>query len=434
MEYEQWQYVQIGLSLALAVFVWVTIRRRQIAVDEVPFVWMVIAYAMASPLANLIHWSNGEYKAAGNVITYSDYDQATVWWCASLIVTVGAYLQWLRSEKRVRAAPESKTSTPNRSGAYIKALIVVAVLYMLNPFRGTDFGILNAQRLSDMRMGGLMVSGMIFIVFATLAVSLLRYAPLVGLLAILVATWVYVQGGSKGMGALYMLFAAAWVWRQRHERPWNRLAKPAVVGFLLLAAVALPAGVGVRGGGTVSLADSFKPAVGRFTFQEVASVVWSFPDWRISFAPAYVQNVLLGSIPGFLFPGKPLNPSYQITALYYGGVEVASSASPAFFGVILMVVQDWLYWPALMLVTFLVFKMDKFFFRSVRAGQVRFDGEWLYFTGLMALFEVNYVTFSYQIILAFTWHYLLNRKRKTPKLSKQGVTCQTTSLASHKAP
>ena len=411
MEFPQWQYAQIGLSLALAVLVWITIRRRQIAMDEVPFVWVVIGYAIASALANLVHWNSGDYRAVGSVITSSDYGQATVWWCASLMVTIIAYLQWLKSEKRVRASPERKTSIPNRGGPYMLALIVVAVLYMSNPFRGVDFGTQNAPSVSDMRIGGLLVGGMIFVVFATLAVSLLRYAPLVGLSATLAAIWVYIQAGSKGMGAVYALYAATWVWRHRHQRPWKYLAKPVVGAFLLLAAVALPAGVGVRAGVTVSLAQSLSHAVGRFTLQDVASVVWSSPDWRISFAPVYVQSTLLGFIPGFIFPEKPFNPTYQITALYYG-VERPTSASPALFGAVLIVVQDWLYWPALMLITFLVFKMDKSLCRSMRAARVRFDYEWLYFTGLVALFEMNVVVGSVQIIFAFAWRYLLTGTRR----------------------
>jgi len=423
MDYAQWQYFQVSLSSALAIYVFLTVRRRQIGIIQAPYVWVVIGYGIVSPLSNLIRWSTNDFVSL-NTIAASDYDQASLVWCASLILTVGVYVWRLESEKRVSTISNERLAIPNRANSYTIGLIALTVLYLLNPVRGNDFGTLEPRSMNDLSVGGLLVGAILFNVIATFAAILLRYSTWSGLLATSAVAWAYSQSGSKGIVAVYLLYMVVNILRQPRQGLWRHLAKPLALVVLLSIVIALPAAVERRSGETVSLAAALQAAGGRFTQQDVFSVLWAFPDWRQSFARTYVEGNLLGFVPGVLFPDKPFNPAYQITNLFFGGAGPISAASPSLFGALLIVFQDWLYWPILLLATSLICKMDWLLCRSQRGEKSRFDYEWLYISSLVALFETSFVVASYQLIITFAWWYLLTRGSRIHEVITQGANSQ----------
>ena len=119
---------------------------------------------------------------------------------------------------------------------------------------------------------------------------------------------------------------------------------------------------------------------------------------------------VLGFLPGFLFPDKPLNPAYEITTtLWLSRSRLAST--PAWFGSLLMLVQDWLYWPALGIASWLMCKLDGLICRSSDSEGIRLDYEWLYIQSLVMIFEATYVVAVYQIAIIILWRFLAARAR-----------------------
>jgi len=264
-----------------------------------------------------------------------------------------------------------------------------------------------------MAIGGLLVSAFIVNTLATVAVCLLRYKFPIGLLAISLVTWLYTHSGSKGMSAMYLLYLATVVWRHRYQIRLGVLSWLLILGLLVFITIALPLGVKSRYGGSYSFIEAAAIAVGRYTQQDVSAVLWSFSEWREAFAKSYVVDNLLSFFPGFLFAGKPMNPAYAINALYFGGGGPISAASPSLFGAILIVTQEWLYWPVLLLTLIIIYKLDTFFCRHPQVRVLRFDYEWLYFYTLMVLFEATFVIAFGQLLIVFVWRQFLSRQSKT---------------------
>jgi hypothetical protein len=266
------------------------------------------------------------------------------------------------------------------------------------------------QSLGEIAIGGLLVNAFIVNTLATVAVCLLRYKFLVGLLAISLVTWLYTTFGSKGMSAIYLLYLTTVFWRHRYQMRLGVLSWLFIFGSLVFFAIALPLGVKSRYGGSYSFIEAAAVAVGRYTQQDVSAVLWSFSEWRKAFAKSYFVDNLLSFIPGFLFAGKPINPAYAINALYFGGSGPISAASPSLFGAIIIVTQEWLYWPVLLIVLIIIYKLDEFFCRHPKVRVLRFDYEWLYFYTLTLLFEATFTLALGQLFIVFLWRRLLMKR------------------------
>jgi len=430
MKYPDIQYIQFALSMALGFLAWVIIRRIGTSWDKAPFVWVITGYGAFSAISNLIRWELFDHTALW-VITEDLYLYATLWWCASLIVSVLAYLWMLNQlEKRVSTSVQcqavvngvhrasARVPLSHRVRFYIVAGIFLALLYLLNPFGKKDLGILAPKSIDSMAQGGLLIGSFIFNTLAAVAVCLLRYSPMVGLLAVSGVVWQYTGSGSKGLSVMYLLYLATFVWHQRRQKRWRIISLIVTVGLLASIIVVLPIAISARYGGRYFFTEALPILLGRFTQQDAAAVLWASPTWRASFAPLYIKHTLLSFIPGFLFRGKPINPAYEINALYFGGVGIISAASPSLFGAILIVVKEWLYWPTLILIIFIICKLDAFFCRHPLVEDTRFDYGWLYFYTLVVLFEATFVMAFVQLAIVFVWRQFLSKQIKTTSAFK----------------
>jgi hypothetical protein len=150
----------------------------------------------------------------------------------------------------------------------------------------------------------------------------------------------------------------------------------------------------------VSLLDGLGAALGRFTMQDVGAVIYANEAWREGFQRTYLSDNLLAFIPGMFFPGKPLNPSYEINALYYNGISVISSAAPSLFGALLIATGNWLYWPALAIVVWLLGKSEQYFVRTAAPAD---DFSWLIVFSFALLLEGVYVAPVLFFAVAYSW-------------------------------
>ena len=197
--YVEFQYIQVALCAILAVLARAT-SARHINASRVMFVWVIIGYGFVCSISNIVRF-NKEQVTALFTLSTSDYATASLWWCAyASVLHVGVYLWWLTRENSTPMGSESETRIPNGAVIYTLAFFVLVALHFLNPFRGVDFGIFNASSQGDLKVGGLLVGIVLLNILGAVAVSLLRYARLVGLLACLAVTWMYAQTGSKRVG------------------------------------------------------------------------------------------------------------------------------------------------------------------------------------------------------------------------------------------
>ncbi|MGD0693668.1 MAG: hypothetical protein ABSB82_02320 [Terriglobia bacterium] len=417
MDYPTLQVFQLILCGILFFSARRYLRRSRISFSEAPVLIVLIGYFFVCALSNLFRYEAGVYVAV-DTISDGSYFAATLWWCLSVVLTWAVYLATARRLCRWRTKQRgteqsgpasSKENVPLSAYKYYGgALVLILVTIYFNPFSGRQYGIFEPRSLGELEVGGLLIEGVLFAIFSGLAIALTRGALFWAIPCLAIAGWQFAISGSKGMAAVFVGYLAAYFWRFRRLPQLRGRATLLAIALGLAIVPALLVGVQHRfHDPNVTIADAFAGSLGRFTQQDVASVLWTASDWRNSFRSEYIRDNIRSFLPGFLFPDKPINPGYYINQMYVGSGGPVSAASASFFGSLLIVAPGWAYWVVLTPIAVLLGALDWFFSNPASVGDLRFHYEWLYIVDLVGWFETTYVSALAILVALALWRYSL---------------------------
>jgi hypothetical protein len=404
------------------------LRFRKISIYQYSFFLVIHAYNVLSSISNLIRFSlNHHYSLS--VISEQDYIAASIWWAGSIFLFSVAYLG---AKVRIsdRAIPLSRDQRRNdgavgqnepikpRLFTYLVVLVVVLLIKIFNPFASVEFGTQTAQSLGDLQVGGSLIDGLLTYVYTALALAILPLSPLFGLPAFLVGIYFLLSTGSKGMAAGYVIFAYLLFSKRRNNLLVKTKKRPAVIGGLIAlvaSATLLTLASRIRFGvADISVTDALTAAVGRFTQQDVAAVIYTLDDWRERFQVDYVMGNIMAFIPGFLNFAKPINPAYEINAVYGGSF---TAASPSIFGALLIAFGSIMYWPVLTLIASAASWLDTKLIK-LQPYSISRDYSWLVLHLYLAITEANFVIAVCLITFIGVWHAAMSpsAKKQSPRL------------------
>jgi hypothetical protein len=414
ISYLQLQLMQIVFGLVLFGVIYSRLRKRGTPISQVPFLIVLIGYVLASAISNALRELTYDWTALRKIGAL-DYLVATVWWCASVCLTVVFYFAGSHSKfGRVKkpwaehaAAPMvMKTLSLARTPYIIVGFLVLGSIY-LNPFRNTDFGVLTARSESDLVVGGLLTASLLAALFSGISIPLFLSNIWLGLGAVGISIVLFVGTGSKGMAPIFLLMTV-WTLIRYRSLPTLRQSRYLFRLLLPLFALSIPLVLlySVRNRfqtDSIDLTQAISAALGRFTQQDVAAVIQQSGTWREAFREEYLRGVILSFVPGFLWPGKPINPAYAINSLYSYGF---TAASPSLFGSLLIGTSDWAYWLVLPVISYGIGIFDNYF-AGTRSAEIRVHYEWYLIYSWCALFEGNWVIWVVQILTLLLWRWVL---------------------------
>ena len=296
------------------------------------------------------------------------------------------------------------------------ATVLVAGLY-LNPFRGRDYGVLNATDVYDLSTGGLLVSGILLFLLSAVTIPLLICRSILGLGFLLISLWLLLGTGSKAIGVVYFVVTCLELFRAGGKF-WTKCGRwrlsvtniflmgTAAIAVAAICAALLAKSVSKRYGGEhVAVTAAASAAVGRFTQQELACLIHAEDDWREKFARTYIVDTVLSFVPGFVWHGKPKNPAYEINSLMGRGF---TAASPFLFGAIFLACDGHAYWPLLVIVAVLLGGIDRLLSGRREVDFTDHIFWYLLYTNAM-LFEGNFVIWLIQLFILVLWVAWLRR-------------------------
>ena len=416
-DYALLQWIQIGASAVMLLVGRAFLKINSRTLTEAPFLPVVSGYIAASAMSNLIRYRTDDITALRG-ITEKEYSEATSWWLCSAALFLFVYLLIvsLLGARPSRGADRVMNLLKGMRSRYIFVVIVLLVSYFLNPFRLRDYGVLTATTSADLQVGGLLISGFLtqLIAAVSLPIALARLWSGLPFLAISVA--ILLATGSKAIAAVYVVvcgFKAHTTERsstrfsglKRKIRSWFVLAiLGACAGLLVVVSVSKR-----FNSSDVSLKSAMSASVVRFTQQDVASMIYARSEWRSELSRRYVRDTLYSFVPGFIWPGKPHNPAYEINALWG---QNFTAASPSLFGALFLACNGAWYWSLLMFSGLSLGLIDGV---TLRAQGIELSSHlhWLSIFNTAMLFEANFVIWFVQLIVLVAWRlWLVQRMRR----------------------
>lgn len=418
------QYVQLALCVLYFVLTSAALRLRRSTWGRSPFLLLCLGYSVACAASNLMR-AHSLDRTAQWVIAEEDYLRGTVvWWLSLISLTVGYLAIRMRHPKKVETPRPAARASRNRPEQFYAVLFVVGLTaFAFNPYRNVDFGHLNPSSPEAILIGGLLVSGVFTMMLTAGSLGLFIVQPVWGVLPVAATVGILTYSGSKGIGALLVIYIAYLIWKMRARRFAWRLAN------LLLPLVIYASGLALRqatmfryGSSGLGLSGAVSMSLSRFTQQDVVAVLWANGDWMSDFSPRYSFAQVASFVPGFLWSDKPRNPAYEINALYarHGSV---SAASPSVFGSLLIVFGPWWFLPAIALLGAILARLD----RRISAFAHYREIEWTYLYSIAMMFETVYVLalFGFALTWCCLWATQCANMRRRPRT---GATVSATGV------
>ena len=391
------------------------ISKKKISVRQFPFLNVLVLYFVLSALSNLLR-SKLNHHNAENIIGLESYGYSLIWWLLSAFLFAIIYIRTvsknLKFNKSVNNSLILSFSHENSllfilKKLYILISIILVILIFLNPFSGSDYGVLSAKDESDLKVGGLLIGGLLLILLTSIVIPLLLVSPLFSISGIIFCVVMMINSGSKGMAGAYIVYIIFYLIKYKHYSPVfknNNLRKI----FIGVSLISIPFIITLAnqlrfGDSSIGLLESLMSVVGRFTQQDVASVIFSKDEWRENFRFEYNLGMISSFIPGFIYPGKPLNPAYAINEIYGMGF---TAASPSLFGSLLISTYFTFYWPLLVFLAFIIGKIEGIFTSSKKINCLP-HFEWYLLYSWISLFEGNFVIWIFQLSVLFVWRKIL---------------------------
>ena len=335
---EAYIWLQAGqtvLCLIALLFCSLKLRRSGLTWRECPFLLILFGYWPACIASNCFHYVNTDFPAR-SVMEDGDMLAGTSVLIAAYLLSAVGYLASRRRERPDNSQGIVPDAVRNQGGLIdVAALVLVLgglVTLAINPYRAGDFGIYDNTSTANLRVGGLLLSGVSLIAASAGITPLILRHPWFGIPCLAAVFLELTRSGSKAQGAVFALYVAMVFWQARRSQMVRQSRKAFAVMLCLFIPWSLSEASKVRfrksDGNLLAAAST---AVGRFTQQEVFSVLAAQDDWRREFRVQYIVDNIASFVPGFLWSGKPINPAYEINRLYapHGAI---SAASPSVFG------------------------------------------------------------------------------------------------------
>lgn len=420
--FETIQYLFLLESFLILSFIFVSIRFQNISIFEYSFLLVVHAYSVLCAISNLIRFDLNHHYSL-KVISEDDYMSASIWWALSIFLFSVAYLAAkVRVSGRTTARSggqllqdepfDQNEPIKPKLVAYLIVLFAALLIKIFNPFSNIEFGVQSATSVNDLHVGGLLIDGLITYIYTALALAILPISFIFGVPAFLIGTYFLLITGSKGMAAGYVIFAYLSFSKRANYVLVKTKKLPTVVGgliALIASSVLLTMASRLRFSvDDISAIDALTASVGRFTQQDVTAVIYTFNTWREGFQVDYVLGNIMAFVPGFVNFVKPINPAYEINAVYGGSF---TAASPSLFGALLIAFGSLMYWPALTLMAAAASWLDKKLI-NLQPYSISRDYGWLVLHLYLAIMEANFVIAVCLVTFVGFWHAIMSPSTK----------------------